>query len=445
MELNLELTPRSKILLGILGCVLLILLILQGAPIFYRLFANQGTKAKQEQLLKTENLVRVAEILKPIESEIYKAAGLAPTVNPQINTRTQGAATLFDTESPETVIRARIDALVRHAGIQQNYQLLTKPVTAKQTQKLTMQTRENLVRYLYLKHIEAEEKELTEINEEQTETDVLNILMNAWLSGTETNEKTEKSDSSSSKAPPFADVSPPATGAEAEDKARVTNPIETAAAWKFVPLPEAIPIPLRVKLAAFIKTMTLQQLRGATDLRQGFFEAQIQKVRTSATSGILGNVKQRQILPAWVKFGAQPATVTIQLRRNGALLNFLTQVLDDMYIEEPLDIDELQSSLIKYIERVQEQQAILLDQLALAPPTYQTELYTVEMKFKTDLEKLVNLNHLIETGAKWLTVRDLRISADTQATARPEAVRGQNPENTGANLNVDILLIARIF
>ncbi len=432
MELNLELTPRSKILLGILGCVLLILLILQGAPIFYRLFANQGTKAKQEQLLKTENLVRVAEILKPIESEIYKAAGLAPIVNPQINTRTQGAATLFDTESPETVIRARIDALVRHAGIQQNYQLLTKPVTAKQTQKLTIQTRENLVRYLYLKHIEAEEKELTEINEEQTEADTFNILMNAWLSGTETNEKTERSDSSSSKVSPFADVSPRATGTEAEDKARATNPIETAAAWKFIPLPEAIPISLRVKLAAFIKTMTLQQLRGATDLRQGFFEAQIQKVRTSATSGILG-------------IGAKPATVTIQLRRNGALLNFLTQVLDDMDIEEPLDIDELQSSLIKYIKRVQEQQAILLDQLALAPLTYQTELYTVEMKFKTDLEKLVNLNHLIETGAKWLTVRDLRISADTQATARPEAVRGQNPENTGANLNVDILLIARIF
>lgn len=432
MELNLELTPRSKILLGILGCVLLILLILQGAPIFYRLFANQGTKAKQEQLLKTENLVRVAEILKPIESEIYKAAGLASIANPQINTRTQGAATLFDTESPETVIRTRIDALVRRAGIQQNYQLLTKPVTAKQTQKLTMQTRENLVRYFYLKHIEAEEKELTEINQEQTEADAFNTLMNAWLSGTETNEKTEKSDSSSSKVPPFADVSPRATEAEVENKAHAPNPIETTAAWKFVPLPEAIPISLRVKLAAFIKTMTLQQLRGATDLRQGFFEAQIQKVRTSATSGILG-------------IGAKPATVTTQLRRNGALLNFLTQVLDDMYIEEPLDIDELQSSLIKYIERVQEQQAILLDQLALAPPTYQTEVYTVEMKFKTDIEKLVNLNHLIETGAKWLTVRDLRISADTQATARPEAMRGQNPENTGANLNVDILLIARIF
>ena len=165
MELNFELTPRSKILLGILGCVLLIVFILQAAPIFYGIFANQDTKTKQAELLKTENLVQVAEILKPIEFEIYKAAGLAPTADLQMNTRTQDAATLFDTESPETVIRARIDALVRRAGIQQNYQLLTKPGTAKQTQKLTMQTRENLVRYLYLKHIETEQKELTEINE----------------------------------------------------------------------------------------------------------------------------------------------------------------------------------------------------------------------------------------------------------------------------------------
>ena len=65
------------------------------------------------------------------------------------------------------------------------------------------------------------------------------------------------------------------------------------------------------------------------------------------------------------------------------------------------------------------------------------------MKFKTDLEKLVNLNHLIETGAKWLTVRDLRISADKQTGGRP-VVRGRNSEG-GTNLNVDMLLIARIF
>ena len=426
MELNLELTPRSKILLGILGCVLLIVLISQGAPVFYGLFANQGTKAKQEQLSKTEDLVNAAAVLKSIEFEIYKSTGLALSTNPQLNTRTQGAATLFDTGSPETVIRARIDALVRRAGIQQNYQILTKPGTAKLTQKLTMQTRENLVGYLYFKHIEAEEQELTEIIAQAAEADTFNSLMDAWLSGSETDEKTEKADSSLSKEETFTEEM------EVADKARPINPIDAAAQWKFASLPEVIPISLRVKLAAFIKTMTMQQLRGASDFRQGFFEAQIHKVTTPARSGIFG-------------IGAKPATVEIQLRRNSELLNFLTQVLEGMYTEESQDIGELQSALVKYIEKVQEQQATLLEQLALAPATYQTELYTVEMKFKTDLEKLVNLNHLIETGAKWLTVRDLRISADKQSETRPAAARGRNAEAAGANLNVDIFFIARIF
>ena len=83
MELDLQLTPRSRVLLGILGGLFLILLAIQGGPAFYRLFANQDTKAKQEQLLKTEDLVHVAEVLKPIESEIYKETGLAPESNQQ--------------------------------------------------------------------------------------------------------------------------------------------------------------------------------------------------------------------------------------------------------------------------------------------------------------------------------------------------------------------------
>ena len=423
MELNLELTPRSKILLGILGCLLLVVVILQGAPIFYRLFSNPGTKAKQEQLSKTEDLIHAAAVLKPVEFEIYKATGLALAANPQVNTRTQGAATLFDTEPPETVIRTRIDALVRRAGIQQNYQLLTKPVTAKQTQKLTLQTRENLVRYLYFKHIEAEEKELTEIVAAETEAETFNLLMDAWLSDTETGNSNQS----------------PAASRQQEDlsepKTSLTNTQEPRAERtenQFASLPETIPIPLRIKLAAFIKTMTLQQLRGATDFRQGFLAAQIHKATTPPSSGIFG-------------IGAKPATVEIRLRQNSALLNFLTQVLDVTYIEEPLDIGELQSTLVKYIEKIQEQQETLVNQLTLAPATYQTEAYTVEMKFKTDLEKLVNLNHLIETGAKWLTVRDLRISADKQEASRPAAMRGRNSEDAGGNLNVDIFLIARIF
>ncbi|MDD9974477.1 MAG: hypothetical protein OXU27_10750 [Candidatus Poribacteria bacterium] len=428
MELDLQLTPRSRILLGILGGLLLILLAIQGGPAFYRLFANQDAKAKQEQLLKTEDLVRAAEVLKPVESEIYKETGLAPESNQQARTDTQRTATLFDAELPETVIRSRIDALVRRAGIQQNYQLLTKPGTAKQTQKLTVENRANLVLYHYLKHIETEEAELTEMVEQESEDDAYNALMDAWLSGTEDetdtgSDKTEGSMSETDSSTKKVEL--------ASNKEKAMYPVDAAAEWEFASLPELIPASIRIKLAGVIKGMLTRQLRGAADSRQDFFETQVHKVRTAATSGIFG-------------IGAKPATVETQLRTDSILLEILTQA-PDTYTDESLDMDQLQYALVRYIEQIQQRRATLLEQLALAPLTYQTEHYTVEMKFKTDLEKLVNLNHLIETGAKWLTVRDLRISADKQTTER-SAGRGRNSEDRGAtNLNVDILLIARIF
>ena len=434
MELDLQLTPRSRILLGILGGLLLILLAMQVGPVFYRLFVNQDTKAKREQLLQTQNLVHAAEILKPIEAEMYKETGLALTENPQVSTNSQRARagtrlapTIFDTELPETVIRSRIDGLVRRAGIQQNYQLLTKPGTAKHTQKLTVQNRGNLVLYLYLKHIETEEMELAEVAEQQAEEDTFNILMDAWLSGTES--ETDKVGAEPVPAPSEIDGKMSETESttqetERTDKAKPPHSIDAAAQWRFSSLPEAIPVPVRVELAAFIKNMIIQQLRGATDSRQDFFETQLHSVKTAATPGIFG-------------IGAKPATVDIQLQRNSVFLDILAQS------EDPVDTGERQHALAKYIEEIQEQRATLLGHLALAPLTYQIEHYTVEMKFKTNLEKLVNLNHLIETGAKWLTVRDLRISADKQTSARPGA-RGRNSED-GTNLNVDMLLIARIF
>ena len=201
--------------------------------------------------------------------------------------------------------------------------------------------------------------------------------------------------------------------------------------WKFASLPEVIPLTLRVKLASYIKSIITQQLRGVTDFRQGFFEAQIHKIETPAAPGVFG-------------IGAEPSTVEIQLRKNSPLLDILMQNPDG-YAEELPAAGELQSALVKYIEKIQQQRATLLKQLELAPPTYETQLYTVEVKFKTDIEKLVNLNHLIETEAKWLTVRDMRISADKQ-TSRAEGQRGRNREGSDAtNLNVDILFIAQIF
>ena len=425
MELDFQLTPRAKILLGILGAVLLILIGIQGVPAFYRLFANQDAKAKQEQLLNAENLVHAAEVLKPIESEIYKATGLASTEEQQAQGGNQGTATLFDTQLPETVIRARVDALVKRAGIQQNYQILTKPGTGRQTQKLTMQNRERLVLYLYFKHIEAEESELTESTEQAAEADTYDTLMDAWLTGTESEADAAEKKETSSGAERSTEEP------EAIGEAQPEDPVAAAAQWEFVSIPETIPLTARAKLAGYIKSMVTQQLRGATDFRHGFFEAQVLKVTTPATPGIFG-------------IGAKPATVEVQLRKDSGLLDILMQT-SEADAEEPTDTGVLQSVLVKYIERIQAQRADLLEKLALSPPTYETQLYTVEMKFKTDLEKLVNLNRLIETDAKWLIVRDLRISADKQGSGAGSARGRSRGGDDATNLNVDILLIARIF
>ena len=428
MELDLQLTPRSRILIGILALVLLVLVAIQVVPAFYGLFANQEAKAKREQLLKTENLVHAAAVLKSIETEIYKATGLVDAEDQQVQSDDQKAVTLFDTQPPETVIRARVDTLVKRAGIQQNYQLLTKPATGKQQVKLTMQNRERLVLYLYLKHIEAEAEELTEIAAQEAEANSFDMLMDAWLSGTESDTETDEKVDKTGETAPDAESS---KVVEPMDDAQIVEPEAATEQWAFASLPEVIPLTLRVKLAAYIKSMITQQLRGATDFRQGFFDAQVHKIETPASPGIFS-------------IEAKPTTVEIQFRRKSPLLDVLMQTPDG-YTEELPAADELQSALLKYIEKIQKQTATLLEQLALAPPTYETQLYTVEVKFKTDIEKLVNLNHLIETEAKWLTVRDLRISADKQAS-RAEAQRGRNREGSdGTNLNVDILFIAQIF
>ena len=420
MELDFQLTPRSRILIGILGAVLLVLVAIQAVPAFYGLFANQEAKAKQEQLLKTENLVRAAEVLKPVEAEIYKATGLADTENQQAQDDDQEAVSLFDTQPPETVIRARVDGLVRRAGIEQNYQLLTKPAAGKQSLKLTMQNRERLVLYLYLKHIEAEAEGLAEIAAQEAEDDSFDMMMDAWLSGT--TEKTSETEEASSD-PESAEDAEPERNAQSADPETPTDPS------KYASLPEVIPLSLRTKLASYITSMLTQQLRGATDFRQGFFAAQVLKIEPPASPGIFG-------------IGAKPAAVKVQLRRNSPLLEILMQTPDE-YAEDQPAASELQSALVGYIEKVQEQRAAFLEQLALAPPTYETQLYTVEMKFKTDLEKLVNLNHLIEENTKWLTVRDMRISADKQSSG---SQRGRNRGgNDATNLNVDLFLIAQIF
>lgn len=430
MELNLQLTPQSRVLLGILGVVLLIAIAIRVVPAFYGLFANQDIKAKQEQLMKTENLIQAAEILKLVEAEIYKETGLATAAQQPI-ARLKSTPTIFDREHPETVIRASIDALVKHAGIQQNYQLLTKSAPGKQTEKLTPQTRQNLVLYLYMKHLESEQKELEEFIAQENEDDTYANLIDAWLYGDKPPEDEEAEDAESVQQ---------GLPSEATDRGRFTPTIDADENWEFASLPEVIPVTVRVELAAFIKSMISQHLLGATDFRQGFFQAQVRRVTKASNPSIFG-------------IRAKPVAVEILFRQDSILLDFFTQAMRAYEVslqqEEylPQQDDERQRALVEYVNKILQQRTELLEQLALAPSTYQPEVYIVEMKFKTDMEKLVNLNHRIETSTKWLTVRDLRISADTQANARAGETggRGRNTAARTTSLSVDVLMIAQIF
>ena len=172
------------------------------------------------------------------------------------------------------------------------------------------------------------------------------MLMDAWLSGMEAeiDEKTSKTEGSRPETESTTEETEPT------DKAQSTHSMDTAAQWKFASLPEGIPVPIRVKLAAFIKSRMTQQLRGATDSKQDFFETQLHRVKTAATPGILG-------------IGAKPATIEIQLRSDSVLLEILAQSaearhhdeLDRVTSEEnSVDITELQYALVKYIEKIQE-------------------------------------------------------------------------------------------
>ena len=407
MDVNLQLTPMTRVLLVVLGVVLLVALAMQVGPAFLGIFSISNTGAKQEQLLKTENLIAAAQLLKKVESEIYKDTGLAVQNRPNV-------ATIFEREHPETVIRRRIDALVKRAGVQQNYQIQTKPAPGKQTTNLSVQTRENLVLYLYLKHLEVEKAALEE--ELATDEDMFGKMMSAWLG----EDKPEK-DAKAAKEP-----------------------------QTFVALPEIIPVEMRVQLATFIHARVAQELRGATHQKRGFFESQIHEQTTAANRGIFG-------------IGATPASVEVRFLENSTLLEVLMKAAAAHTAQQqqnaietgtetpdipptPLDEENLILAMVEYVEAIQEKRKILVEQLALAPATYQSETYIVEMKFKTDMEKLVKLNRLIETSTKWLSVKDLRIAVEKQQEtgARPRRP-GAPTQQREATLSVNVLMIARIF
>ncbi len=441
MELNLELTRQTKILLGVLGAVLIIAVATQWGPGLNSLISNTDMENKQQTLQTSKDLIAASKILKPIATSLYKKAGLADNEQDK---------TIFDGAYSDTVIREKIDSIVKEAGIPKNYQLDVDPVPGKKLEKISTQARQNLVVYLYQSKLETErdtlnaeiEAELqaqTEVEAElqaqtEVEEDALDMLMNAWLDeageDTETpkeaeksdedpiNEKsdedqvTEKSDENSLEANVEEDVETPQTPQESyKNQIDSQNPVDTESQWEFTSFPDTIPSSMRIELIELIISMAEQHLVGA-EIKM--FEKEFYTSQTETTSGFFG-------------IGAKKPITEIGFYPNSQISAKFTELIDD-YGEE-LDKEKLTVELLGYLEKIESQITELSRKLQMAPVTYSPESYTVKMKFKAELDKLVNFNRLIETRIKWLMVRDLQISAD-------------NKDN---KMNVDILMIAGVY
>ena len=460
MDLNLQLTNRTKLLIGILGVILIFALATQWGPDMYKLVSNPEFESKQTNLQSTKDLVMASELLKPIQTGLYQKVGLAENSE---------GTNIFTVDFPNTVVRKKINGIIREAGIPRNYQLNIEPVPGKKSEPLTAQARRNLIVLLYQNKLESEREILTSemevevADETYTEEDMMDTLMNAWLgeddieepeesgeddieepeesgeddieepeeSGEDDIEEPEESGEDDIEEPEESentddadqDVKDTAEQEEKEEHESTHTPDaaekeqmgvnaheDDASKWEFASLPESMPKSLRIELIELLLTKVEQHLVGADT---GLFKSEYFKTETVSTPGFFG-------------IGAKKPTVTYNFRPNSDILMKLTNLIDNDVVE--LNRDQLTSDLLVYLEQIQSQITDLTKKLQLAPTTYSPDSYTIKVKFKTELDKLVKLNRLIETKTKWLMVRDLKVSADKDN-----------------KINVDVLMIARVY
>ena len=356
---------------------------------------------------------------------------------------------IFEGEQPEAVISRRIAILAGKAGLRPNYQLNMKPRPGRNTEDIPDQAKRNLVLYLYNSELDQELKQLKvqqktiedEWEPEQTEMDedVSAELLDAWLNDDES--AMEKSDVLSSDATDKNQIEGELSSIPAEKRDAETNApniSETATPSnngyrlgashmggvdnaskpapsdrQFTPLPETIPLPVRIQLVQFIQHNLKLEMAGAAESKAGFIANEIAAEIDVAQGRFLG-------------FGPQKRTVRVQLKLDSELRLKLWELVnrpaDEQSIiegdmEEPIDFDRQLISLTAYVADIQKQMEKLHEWLANVPATHRPERYIVEMNFKGEMGKVVELIRLIEASSRWLIVKDLRIAiADRKKT-----------------------------
>lgn len=369
---------------------------------------------------------------------------------------------IFEGEQPEAVISRRIAILAGKAGLRPNYQLNMKARPGRNTEAIASHVKRSLVVYLYNSELNEELKQLQarlkaiekESNTRMAEMDeeASDAMLDAWLNDgksdvgkseametsaadklqteVDVNDITVEKRDVESNLPNGSEENSP-TNQDSQSVASNTSKSDYAArsvpsGRQFIPLPEPIDLPVRIQLIQFIQHNLKLELAGAAEFKGGFVANEIASALDVAQGKFFG-------------FGSKRQTVRVQLRPHSELRLKLWELVNrreseqgmiEGEIAESINFDEQLIALTAYVADIQQRIEELLGLLAKVPSTYQPEKYIVEMNFKGEMGKIVELIRLIESSSRWLFVRDLRISiADRKETV----------------LSADLSMIAKVF
>lgn len=349
---------------------------------------------------------------------------------------------IFEGEQPEAVISRRIAILAGKAGLRPNYQLNMKPRPGRNTEVIPPQAKKNLVLYLYNSELDGELKQLKvqqkAIEEEwkpkqtQVEAEASDAMLDAWLNNDKsTAEKSDVLGSAVEEEPPIAGET---SAMPAEKRSAENNPPENSEGnapsengirledvhmdghdnaakapppdRQFAPLPADISLPVRIQLIQFIQHNIKLEMAGAAESKAGFIANEITTTTDAPQGGFLG-------------FRSKKKTVRVQLKMDSELRLKLWELVNRRVDEqsmvegdmkEPIDFDGQLFALTAYVSDIQKQMEKLNEWFARVPSTYRPDRYIVEMNFKGEMGKVVELIRLIEASSRWLFVRDLRIA-----------------------------------
>ncbi len=461
-----KLTRREIILLTIVALVVLILLI---EPIIRQGFPGDELTTKQERLQTAQNLVELAQVTQQIDRQVQAQVGLEGQIisdalfeeianrvdlealngarrasalaglHPALEDKADSLLAykqqhgefgdldelkkirgpIFEGEQAQAVISRRISDLARRAGLRPNYQLNIRPMPGTKSEKLSPQTKKNLVCHLFLgelanelQRLQSQQSAIEEAENEQkieSEDAAMEAMFDAWWgkedaeddsNGKVVKSKTQSDEESDSKVRSIPAKETPST----------PKPLQREVHRQFVALPGVIPLTLRIELLQWIQSSLQQQLAGAVEFRRGFFADQIALATDEVKGGFLGIGRERQMTA--IKF--KPNSVL--LSKFESLINrYETDYGDET--DKPLDYNQQIRALTEYVDQILEQENELHDWLTTVPATHQVDAYIVDMRFSNNLERIVRLIYAIESSSKWLQVRDLQITiADKKET-----------------------------